>query len=329
MTEAVSEILDEVHSALLKKKYSASTINCYSDWIYRFLFFKNIKNCQQICKKDITDFLTFVKNNNCMAESSKNIAASALIFLSKEILGISFKNTILLHSHFNKEKPHILERDEIKKLLSTISGEKWLIFCIMYGCGVSCSECLSLRVENIDFKTKKIKIHNNNHSRTTLFPKSLHTPLINQINKVSIIFQENINIPKYAGAMKTDETRYTEGQATTEFKEHFLFPSKKLRLNSHSGMLTQYPLSESLVHKSLKDMIKSSGICNNVCCTTFRHSFATHLVEDGYDIHHIQKLMGHKNIQSTMIYKDLANQNAINIRSPLDSLLGTTKPNSD
>uniref|UniRef100_UPI0032177483 tyrosine-type recombinase/integrase n=1 Tax=uncultured Draconibacterium sp. TaxID=1573823 RepID=UPI0032177483 len=327
MTKAISEVLNQVHSVLLQKNYSTSTIQCYSDWIYRFFFFKNIKSCEQIEKRDINDFLTFIKNNKTMAESSKKIAASALKFLCKEILKMPFKNTILLYSPCNKQKPLVLKKEEIKRLLSTLSGEKWLILCMMYGCGLSCNECLSLRVKDINFDTKRIKIYDENHPRFTLFPETLYNPIINQINKVEISFHENISIDKYAGVFKPNGLYDNKYLTSNEFKEHFLFPSKKLRHHSRSGKLVQYSISESLVHKTLKKALRLAGISKKICCTTFRHSFATHLIEDGYDIHLIQKLMGHKNIQSTLIYKDIAKQDAICLRSPLDNLFEPLKNN--
>lgn len=326
MTETISEILNQVHSVLIQKKYSANTIHCYSDWIYRFFFYSNMKNCQQIEKKDIINFLTFIKQNKDMAESSKKIAANAIKFLCKEILKIPFENSILIYSLEYKHKPVILEKNEIKRLLSTVLGEKRLVVCMMYGCGLSCSECLLLRVKDLDFRNKKIKIQNRNQFRYTLFPKSLHNPIINQLNKVEILFQENNNSDKYAGVLKLNGFSDDTEETTNEFKEHFLFPSRKLRCDLSTGQFIQYPISESLIHKTIRKMQRLSGMTKNFSSLSFRHSFAAHLIEDGYDIHLIQKLLGHRNVQSTMMYKNIAVQDAINIRSPLDDLFEAANP---
>lgn len=208
-------------------------------------------------------------------------------------------------------------------MLSTLTGDKWLMIAIMYGCGLTGFECLHLRIKNIDFKLHSIHIENGNYTRKTLLPFSLKNPLQLQIEKIKLVYQENIYLENYAGVIIPNSPQFEKPQTSRLLQEHFLFPSKNIRINKKTGLCIQYPKSESYLNKTIKVLTQKTSTKQNVSCSCFRHSFATHLIEEGCDIHLVQKLLGHKNLQSTMIYKELANQKLNKIISPLDNLLAT------
>lgn len=320
MNRKTAIILSKAESILKQKRYSKNTTISYSDWIYRFLFYYEKENIQHFGKKEISQFLSFLDKECFMAPSSINLALNAILFLYKEVYDIAFDN-VSFKTKLSHVKPAILHRTEISEILSTLKNEKWLMTSLMYGCGLTGSECVHLRIKNIDYNNIVIHIENGNYSRKTLFPKSLHLPVKNQIDKVKTIYNENMLLKNYAGVPVSK--KITTGAVTTSkvFENHFLFPSRNLHFNEESGLTTQNCVSESYLQKIYKNFSEKKAIQNHICCSSFRHSFATHLIEAGYDIHFIKELMGHKNLQSTMIYKNLAKFDVAKITSPLDKLM--------
>jgi site-specific recombinase XerD len=319
MNRTTSSLLNRAQSVLKQEKYSDNTLKCYSDWIYRFLFFFESGCLSGFGEKELNQFLIFLEKECDMSVSSINQALNAIQFFYKKVLKIPVNNFSFKIKHI-KQKPVILKRVEIKNILSALSGEKWLMTGLMYGCGLSVSECIKLRLKNIDFENSVIHINNGTCFRQTLLPKSLQAPLNNQINKVKTIFNENILSENYIGVVVSSQDSGKEIKTTKQFEDHFLFPSRKLRMDKQNGKQIQFCLSESYLQKVISGVLKNSSMCKDITCGSFRHSFATHLIENGYDIHIIQKLLGHKNVQSTMIYKDFAEQDCSRIISPFDHL---------
>ncbi|NQU34889.1 MAG: tyrosine-type recombinase/integrase [Bacteroidetes bacterium] len=326
MNRNTSSILNRVQSKLKQKKYSNNTLKCYSDWIYRFLFYYESEYLQKYGEKEVNHFLKFLEKECYMSLSTINQALNAILFLYKNVLEIPVDDFSFKIKHI-KQKPVILKRDEIKKILAALSGEKWLMTGLMYGCGLSVSECIRIRLKNIDFENSVIHVDNGTYCRPTLLPKSLQVPLKNQVNKVKTIFNENILSENYIGVVVSYLDYSRELQTTIKFEDHFLFPSRNLRLDKRDGKLIQFCLSNSYLQKTIKDVLKNLSLHKNISCQSFRHSFATHLIEVGYDIHVIHELLGHKNVQSTMRYKDFAERDCTKIVSPIDNLLDNSISN--
>ena len=320
MKKKTSLVLKKVEAKLKQKEYSESTLNCYLDWIYRFLFYYETEKGPVFGKKEIVRFVEFLNKECNMAPATISQAQNAVLFLYKDVWQIPVDTYSLKIKH-TKQKPVILNRKEISRILSLLNGDKWLIASMMYGCGLTALECTQLRIKNIDFAGSIIHVENEHCSRQTLLPKALHLPLENQIEKIKTLYNENILLDNYAGVLVSNLKNNDDSDKSKEFEYHFLFPSSNLHHVKQSGLLLQYAVSDSYIQKAIKNVPVTKSLHKKICCSSFRHSFATHLIEEGYDIHMVQELLGHKNLQSTIVYKNLANPDIKKIISPLDKLL--------
>jgi integron integrase len=317
-----SILMNRVVEILRFKTYSDNTQKCYSDWIFRFLVFHNRKDSSQFGKKEIVDFISFLKKECRYSFSTISIAYNAVSFLYKEVLNIAITSCCLYSNSVNKF-PVILSQTEIKKILLNLQGEQWLMASILYGSGLCLSECVNLRVRNIDFEAGKILVNVGlrNNARETILPHSLHAPIRRHLNMLKFQHEDILNTKNFVGAFIPSSSKQEETQLSKEFDWHYLFPSDRLRVHKSTGALIQYSRSKSYVQKSIKLAARKAGIKKNATCHSFRHSFASHLIEYGCDIHIVQKLLGHKDIQTTMIYAHLKDPNEYNIESPLDRIL--------
>ena len=318
-----SQLFNCAREKLRNYDYSPQTQKSYTDWIYRFLFFYNNYAPECFGEQEIVEFITFLEKDRNLATSTKNQALTAIHFFYREVLKIPYANSKFNYSNIGHQEPTVLTHEEIRKILSRLRGEKWVMTSLLYGCGLTLTECLQMRVRNINFNLQKIVVNDRTgkNLRETLLPQSLFRPLKRQIEKVRILYEENNAYQNFEGALLPGSTKNKELKTSKEFNWQFLFPSKTPRLHKKSGKVLQFPLSESYLQKAIKEVLYYCGIDKAACCHSFRHSFATHLLEFGYDIHLIQELLGHKNLQSTMVYKNLAKPNKEKVISPLDRLL--------
>ena len=323
MKEEKAMLLDCVREKLRLCGYSAKTKKCYTDWIYRFLFFYDKCDLKCFGEQEIIDFIAFLEMDRNVAPNTKNQAVTAIHFLYREVLNIPVHSSPSKYSNTGTQAPVVLTREEIKKALSCLRGDKKLMVSLLYGCGLCLSECLQMRIRHVDFSNRKIFVGVGNVCiyRETIFPKSLIHPLKLQVEKVRILFEENNAFNNFKGVLLPISQRDEEPKTSKEFSWQYLLPSRTPRHYKTSDKLIQHPMSESFLQKTIKEVLRKCGIHKAACCHSFRHSFATHLLEDGYDIHLVQELLGHKHLQSTLVYKNLAKKNSHNIISPLDRLI--------
>jgi integrase len=219
-----------------------------------------------------------------------------------------------------KKLPLILERDEIQKILNQLNGEKNLMVSLLYGSGLRLTECLNLRIRDIDFKMNKLIIRDakQNTERKTILPNILKPALKRQVEKAKIKFEENSMLKKFSGASISKSYKNKYQKTFKNYDWQYIFPSVKLREDPLTKKLEQHHKHASYLQKAIKTAVEKSKITRNVSCNTFRHSFAAHLLEDGYDVHAVQELLGHKNVRTTMKYNHILNKNRLNVHSPLD-----------
>jgi len=271
--------------------------------------------------REISEFLTNLAVVRKVSASTQNQALNALVFLYKKVLKIPLNNFEFKYARIGKRLPVVLSRDETIRLISNLQGEFHLMASILYGGGLRLSECLNLRVKDIDFGLNELIVRGGkgDNDRRTILPESLIPQLNIQIEKVRVRLEENTLKPGFMGASMSEALERKYPSAPKELGWQYLFPARKPNIDPRSGNLKQHYRHESYLQKAVKSALRKSHIHKSASCITFRHSFATHLLEDGYDIRTVQELLGHKDVRTTMIYTHVLNRNKFNVRSPLDT----------
>ena len=279
--------------------------------------------------KEIVGFLTNLAVERKVSASTQNQALNALVFLYKKVLKIPLDNFDFKKARIGKRLPIVLSRDEIHKVLSHLQGEFHLMASISYGGGLRLSECLNLRVTDIDFGLNEIIVRGGkgDNDRRTILPGLLVPPLNRQIEKARLRLEENMLLKGFRGASMSEALERKYPNAPKELAWQYIFPARNPAIDPRSGSLKQHYRHESFLQKAVKNAVRKSQITKNASCHTFRHSFATHLLEDGYDIRIVQELLGHKDVRTTMIYTHVLSRNKYNVQSPLDSCGSSKKIN--
>ena len=319
---AKSKLLDQVRSEIRRRNYSYKTEQSYLNWIIRYIRFHGTQHPNELSEEHVEAFLNDLANNKNVAASTQNQALSALVFLYREILNRNYLNLENLDRAKKPARlPVVLSVPEITLVMDKLDGKPLLIASLLYGGGLRISECLRLRVQDVDFEYKQLWVRSGkgNKDRVTLLPVKCIDPLKKQIQKVKILHEKDIkqgfgeaNLPKALARKYPLENKKLGWQ--------YVFPSSKKSQDPRTGKTHRYHLSDSWVSRRIKEAALKSGIDKKVTPHTLRHSFATHLLQNGYDIRTVQELLGHKNLKTTMIYTHVLNKGGNYIKSPVDSL---------
>jgi len=320
MTEDKPKLLDQVRQVIRIKHYSLRTEESYINWIKRFIFFHNKKHPLEMGEKEIGEFITHLAKNEKVSASTQNQALCAIVFLYKNVFKKELDDTISIYwSKRPKKLPVVFTKSEAIEVLGKLKGTHWLVGMLLYGSGLRLSESLELRVKDIDFGYNQIIVRDSKgeKDRTTMLPQKIVQPLKEHLIKVKKIHEEDLKngfgtvyLP-YAIEQKYPNAKY-------EWKWQYVFPATKISTDPRSGVQRRHHLYDTVIQKAVKQAIRDAGITKHASCHTFRHSFATHLLESGYDIRTIQELLGHKNVETTMIYTHVINQGGKGVRSPAD-----------
>jgi len=316
-----SVFLDHVREVIRKNHFTYNTEKTYVSWIYRFIIFHDKRRPNEMGGKEIADFLTNLAVERKVSASTQNQALNALVFLYKTVLKIPLDNFDFKNARIGKRLPVVLSRDETHRVISNLQGEFHLMASILYGSGLRLSECLNLRVKDIDFSLNEIIVRGGkgDNDRRTILPGLLVPRLNRQIEKARLRMEENMLLPGFRGASMPEAMERKYPNASRELGWQYIFPAGKPAIDPRSGGLKQHCRHESFLQKAVKAAVRKSRITKNASCLTFRHSFATHLLEDGYDIRTVQELLGHKDVRTTMIYTHVLSRNKYNVQSPLDT----------
>jgi integron integrase len=316
-----SKFLDQVREVIRTNHFSYSTEKTYVGWIYRFIVFHNKRHPGEMGGKEIANFLTHLAVERKVSASTQNQALNALAFLYKKVLKIPLDKFDFKHARIGKRLPVVLSRDETYRVISHLQGEFQLMASILYGGGLRLTECLNLRVKDLDFELNEVVVRGGkgDNDRRTILPRLLIPQLNRQIEKARLRLEENMLVKGFAGASMPEGLERKYPTASKELAWQYIFPARKPALDPRSGMLKQHYRHESYLQKAVKNAVRDSQITKNASCHTFRHSFATHLLEDGYDIRTVQELLGHQDVRTTMIYTHVLNRNKYNVQSPLDT----------
>jgi integron integrase len=315
-------LLDQVRDAVRRLHYSDRTEETYVHWIKRFIYFSGKRHPAEMGAGEVTAFLNHLARERSVAAATQNQALSALLFLYREVIGAPLPWLDELdRAKGPKRVPTVLTRAEVERLLSAMRGSKWLMASLLYGAGLRLRECLKLRVKDVDFGYRQIVVRDGKGAkdRVTMLPASLVEPLKLHLARVRRLHERDL--ARGHGDVELPHAlarKYPRAQGEWSWK--FVFPSHKLSVDPATGALRRHHVYENFVIRGVKDAVRQAGIAKHVSCHTLRHSFATHLLEGGYDIRTVQELLGHSDVSTTLIYTHVLNTGGRGVGSPLDAL---------
>jgi len=314
------KFLDIVQQKIRLKHYSIRTEKTYLSWIKRFLLFHNKRHPKDMGKTEIEAFLTDLAVNSNVSASTQNQAFSALLFLYNQVINIDvFKEINAVRAKKPKRLPTVLTFNETIKVINSITGISQLIVKLLYGSGVRGIECVRLRIKDIDFEMNQITIRDGKgqKDRLTMLPENIKSGLMENMNYVKNLHKKDLS-EGYGSVYLPNALAKKYKNASKEWLWQYVFPSKNFSVDPRSKVKRRHHIHLDTLNKAIKKAVRISGITKNVSTHVFRHSFAAHLLEDGYDIRTIQELLGHKDVSTTMIYTHVLNKGGRAVRSPLD-----------
>ncbi|NKB16867.1 MAG: integron integrase [Pseudanabaena sp. CRU_2_10] len=321
MEKPPKKLLDRVREALRLKHYSYCTEKTYVQWIRRYILFHNKRHPSEMGVPEIEAFLTHLAVEGQVAASTQNQAFNAILFLYREVLKQELEGRIdAIRAKRPQHLPVVLSPEETRTIIKNLSGVYRLLIQILYGSGLRLRECLELRVKDVDFQQSQLIVRQGKggKDRVTPLPQTVVAPLQEQLLRVKRIHQHDLE-QGYGSTPLPFALARKYPNADRAWIWQYVFPSQSLCQDPRTGMTRRYHLHESSLQKSLKQAVRASGIPKKVTCHTFRHSFATHLLQNGYDIRTVQELLGHKDVKTTMIYTHVLNRGGHGVRSPLDA----------
>jgi integron integrase len=311
------KLMDKVRTELRTKHYSSKTEEAYTNWIKRFVLFHNKKHPKDMGAAEIKSFVDNLVTNHHVSSSTQNQALQGILFLYKNILekDVGWIEDIKRSSRV-KHLPVVLSKKEVVKVFDHLSGTNKIIVSLLYGSGLRLSEALKLRIKDIDFDYKQILVRDGKgeKDRHTILPDSIIPALKQHLNKIYVKHKEDL-IKGKGETILPYALKRKYPNAGKEFGWQYAFPADKFI--KESGLILRWHIHESTIQRAVKEAIKKSGLTKSASPHTFRHSFATHLLENGYDIRTIQELLGHNSVKTTMIYTHVLNK-GLGVKSPLD-----------
>ena len=315
------KLLDQMRYVLRKRHYQKRTEDTYINRATRFIRFHNMRHPQEMGVREVEQFLTYLAVERHVAASTQNQALNALVFLYKQVLGIDLQGINAQRAKTPDTLPVVFSKREVKAILAHLQGLHWMMAYLMYGSGLRLMECVRLRIKDVDFDYHQIVVRNGKGAkdRVTMLPRILEDPLKQQIQKVRVLHEKDLTegfgevYMPYALAEKYPNV-------AKSFCWQFVFASHKRSKDPRSDKIMRHHVQPKMLQRAVGKAVVLAGVQKHGSCHTLRHSFATHLLEAGYDIRTVQELLGHKDVSTTMIYTHVLNRGGQGVISPADVL---------
>ena len=316
------KLLARLRAELRLRHYSRRTEDTYVRWVQRFVRFHGMRHPSEMGRAEVSAFLTGLAVAGRVSASTQNQALAALLFLYGEVLGhqVAWVGDLVRAKHAPRV-PVVLTKDEVRAILACMRGVPQLAARLLYGTGIRLLEGLTLRVKDIDFHMNEITVRRGkgDRDRVTVLPESLKPALIAHLQRVHLLHDRQVaggaGWVELPGALVK---KYPS--AGRDWAWQWVFPAVRDTVNKETGQVFRHHLHESVIQRAFRQAVKRSGVAKAAHCHTLRHSFATHLLEAGYDIRTVQELLGHRDVSTTMIYTHVLNRGGRGVRSPADSL---------
>jgi integron integrase len=314
--------MDQLRDTLKRLHYSPRTAEAYSGWVRQYIAFHGMRHPRDLARPEIEAFLTHLAVGRNVSASTQNQALSAVLFLYRKVLGQGMEwIEAPERARRPKRLPVVLTRAETVRVLRAMNGIPRLVASLLYGSGLRLLEALTLRVKDVDFARNAILIRNakGQKDRHTVLPEKVGQDLQRHLQDVRRIHDGDL-ARGFGRAPLPEALAVKYPNADRSWPWQWVFPATSRYFDREAGTERRHHLHESVVQKAMKRAVEDSGIAKPATCHTLRHSFATHLLESGYDIRTIQELLGHSDVRVTMVYTHVLNRGSHGIRSPIDVL---------
>jgi integron integrase len=313
-------LLDRVRAEIRARHYSPRTEKAYVGWIRRFIVFHGMRHPDTLDARQVADYLSHLASQRHVSASTQNQAFSALLFLYREVLQRNLEGLDgVVRARRPQRLPLVLAPSEVKAVLDHMQGVPRLMAWLLYGGGLRVLECCRLRVKDVHFERGALTVRDGKgqKDRETVLPARMFEPLRSHLERMRR--QHQADLARQAGSVALPhalDRKYPS--AHREWAWQWVFPASRIRRSAETGRWQRHHIHESVLQRELAVAVRVSGVAKPATCHTLRHSFATHLLQNGYDIRTIQELMGHSDVSTTMIYTHVINRGALGVKSPLD-----------
>jgi integron integrase len=315
------KLLDRVRHACRVRHYSIRTEEAYHDWVERFIRFHGIRHPAKMAEAEVNAFLTYLAVEHNVAASTQNQALCALLFLYAVVLERPLNELKVVRANRRVRLPVVMSRDEVRQVLAELVGVHRLVGLLQYGSGLRLLECLRLRVKDVEWELNQIVVRGGkgDKDRRTMLPRGCRNALEEHLAEVRQLHEEDL--AKGMGSVYLPRAFAAKNPAAPRaWAWQYVFPAHRVSLDPRSGERRRHHLHESGMNRALAEAVQAAGMKKRVTSHSFRHSFATHLIESGTDIRTVQELLGHESVETTMIYTHVLNKGGRGVTSPLDGL---------
>jgi len=313
--------MEQMRREIRARHYSPRTERSYCYWVKRYIRFHKLRHPAEMAAPEVNAFLTYLAVSEHVSPSTQSQALSALLFLYRHVIRSDPGDLgSVIRASAPRRLPVVLTREEVRAILSCLEGDRWLAASLMYGSGLRLMECLELRVQDLEFARGQVVVRQGKgrKDRLTMLPDSLKPALHTQLARARSLhgrdLEDGFGRVPLPGAMDRKDPA-----ASSDWRWQWVFPQQRRWRNRDTGEQGRHHLHQTILQRAMREAVSRSGVTKHAGCHTLRHSFATHLLEAGYDIRTIQELLGHRNVSTTMVYTHVLRHGSSAVRSPLDA----------